>query len=345
MLASWHSARQLNDVYYRAVQIMGGATVPRNSLKYAGFSLVLIIIATKSANGQEQDPNGTTVQDVIAWILMAFDSEWFAGVVGAVLGSVIIFLIQEKLKRRAILNVFNPIDVKSGHRKNSAMVIGLGGSGKTSLINVSGNVLKLGEEVETESYKISHFTTKEQNITYDFYMSDYRGQDFGTQVAAFIQQQLSNRTPMRYGDIESLILVVDLLPPGSKPKDSFNDNRVDEHLSQWNRTALDAVFGMLEQNSLNFVCLFVNKYNMITTRDKNLNKKIKDKFSPLIQDLNKRCKRHDAETGEMVPYARFKLIVGGTIDGTGLPQLRQNLMELSRPMATTSRAAVSNQEA
>ena len=175
-------------------------------------------------------------------------------------------------------------------------------------------------------------------------MSDYRGQDFGTQVAAFIQQQLKNRTPMRYGDIDSLILVVDLLPPYSKPKGSIDEDRVGEHITQWNRTALDAVFGMLEKSSLSLVCLFVNKYNQITKKDANLEKAIVKLYSPLINDLKRRCEYLDSDTKKMIPYARFKLIIGATIDGTGLPELRQNLMELSKPIANTSGSTTSNLE-
>ena len=163
-----------------------------------------------------------------------------------------------------------PIRVKRGNR-NSIMLLGLGGVGKTTFIRgVFGNP-NANPAISTEHYELYQTTIsiagqKDEKETrhYSLFVGDYRGQNLGQLVREFITQQKRAFEPMAYGYINSLILVVDLVPPPERsddpplqPRKALDAARAELHTEQWNETALDAVFGMLTRGSLRFVCLLV----------------------------------------------------------------------------------------
>lgn len=176
-------------------------------------------------------------------------------------------------------------------------MIGLGNSGKTSFINTL-----LGAEIKIEKtdqywlYEgiqkiplVSQIGKQNGHVTHHVYISDYMGQNIGTLVGAFIWQQKKLFSPISYGHINTLIVMVDVLdefsPPG-KP----DEKRIAQHLEQWNATALDAIWGLLHPKSLKYVCLFINKRDALEGLSEPERSCIIAKFEPLRKLLEKRCK-------------------------------------------------------
>ena len=241
------------------------------------------------------------------------------------------------------------VQVPADAKKNSIMVIGLGGSGKTSVVNSICDPQLAGKEEETKEYVTQSIILTAQGTNYHLYACDYRGQDFGTLISSFIRQQLTVSTPMRFGFINTLIVVVDLIDPkqhlgpdGKTPLvderghalqfPALNEARVrgeHGHLTQWNRTALDAVFGLHSRDSLNYVCLFSNKANMIDGMTKEKRETILDAFKTLSGELKRRCSFTDKKTNLKKPYAYFETRLGNAHE---LPaSLIGNLQKFSVP--------------
>jgi len=109
-------------------------------------------------------------------------------------------------------------------------------------------------------------------------------------------------------------------------KSELDTQRIKEHLVTWNHTAIDAVFGLLTRDSLNYVCLFINKVDKLedgnSRRAHNL---IIRRFKGLIQELEVRCGN----------YANFEARIGFALQGTnvvGNSGLLEKLAKFSAPM-------------
>lgn len=219
---------------------------------------------------------------------------------------------------------YKPKKVKKGHRKNTVLQIGVGRSGKTELVRTLSDPLGQGRAELTNNFDIHSFSAVDKdNITINYDITDYRGQDFAQLISNFIQEQLRPKTKLRYGDINSLILMVDLFcyneeDPVEKSFDDLDNERINEQIQEWNRTALDAVFGLLTKDSLNYVCLFINKIDKWATSLNDCEKAeaAKSAFFPLIEDLNKRTTNTNSHTPK--ENVTFEVIVGSSIFGKGV---------------------------
>jgi len=248
-------------------------------------------------------------------------------------------------------------------KKVSTLVVGLGGSGKTSLINRlttcdndRGHILETkyfkkatfcvheGSDDKEYGDKIDEETkTKERRCT-RFYYSDYRGQDFSCLVRSMLKEQVKEQSPFKYGDIEAVVFVVDLLDPNKHsgvpdvPSNSvpIDEARVTEHINEWNTTALDAVFGMLTQESLRFVGLFVNKCNLVKMEGAGGYEAVEKKFAVLIDSLKRRLKAPERAG----PYAKFAVILGAAGPGKseGVSDLQDHLASAASPFANEDAA-------
>lgn len=216
-----------------------------------------------------------------------------------------------------------PVRLPATSMRNSAVLIGLGGTGKTTLIRALLHNPKADPEKKTEEYALYHGERQNDGdpTRFHLYISDYKGQNLGTLIRAFIKQQKIKYSPMAYGFINSLILVVDLFPP--KPSESSpeptirpspNRARVTEHLNQWTATALDAIFGLLTSDSLRYVCLFINKADLITSRSEEA--EIMERFKPLETLLKER------RSGAM-----FRVYVGSAKGGDKVTHLEEDLRQ------------------
>lgn len=234
-----------------------------------------------------------------------------------------------RLQRR-VSGLTRPINVKRGKR-NSMMLLGLGGVGKTTFVRSLFSNERANPTASTERYELyrTTFSLEDPNNPkkgrqYTLFVGDYRGQNLGQLVREFVTQQKNSFDPMSYGFINSLILIVDLFPPPDRdnplePQDKLDDNRVNMHIDQWNETALDAVFGLLTRDSLKYVCLYINKADVLI---KNQEKQdlIRRHFSELRSRLQKRTD---------IVNAKFDLIIGSALDGSGIPEIKENLFSTS----------------
>jgi len=73
---------------------------------------------------------------------------------------------------------YGPIKIKKGYKKNTILLIGLGKTGKTCLINT---ITEIGYEtpLETRAFRVvEHERKDEKGKPIKFYFTDYRGQSF-----------------------------------------------------------------------------------------------------------------------------------------------------------------------
>ena len=215
------------------------------------------------------------------------------------------------------------------------MLLGLGGVGKTTFVRNLFQNREADPTTTTEHYELYRTTTavekvahnRKRNEQYTLFVGDYRGQNLGQLVREFVTQQKRPREPMSYGFINSLILVVDLFPNGRfddpplEPRSCVDSRRVETHSSQWNDTALDAVFGLLTTGSLKYVCLFVNKSDLL--REANT-APVQQNIESCFADLRDRLKLR-AEHAK----ATFQFVLGSAEDSTGIARVRDALFEKS----------------
>lgn len=253
----------------------------------------------------------------------------------AVFGVLDLFLgfLAWKFQHR-IRGLTRPINVKSGQR-NSMMLLGLGGVGKTTFVGALFANENANAALSTENYELyrTTFSLEDTNNPkkgrkYTLFVGDYRGQNLGQLVREFVLQQKKSFDPMSYGFINSLVLVVDLFPPtdheDDEPLESQNewdDSRVQMHIDQWNETALDAAFGLLTRDSLKYVCLYINKVDILI-EDNRMRDSIRERFSELRQRLEQRAVMVNAE---------FHLVIGSASMGNGITQIRDGLFATSVP--------------
>ena len=224
-------------------------------------------------------------------------------------------------------SIRKPVRVRAPDVRNSVILVGIGGTGKTSLIRHLIRDKNANPEQRTEEYALYHGTRSNDGdgATYHLYVSDYRGQNIGTLIRAFILQQKEPWSPMAYGYVGALIVMVDAVAPADYPDDDeaprrpkqmpMNAERVQQHLQQWTETALDAVFGLLTRGSLKGVCLFINKADVMSHADRD---RVEDEFKPLKQILRRRAQAQGAE---------FAMIFGSARNGDGLPALENALQQ------------------
>ncbi len=267
-------------------------------------------------------------------------AEPIKALVAAVFAIFIVPVLQNIAHRYRISKIFSGVKIPSGHKKNSIMMIGLGGSGKTTLSRRICGDMNKDPSAQTEEFQLFDGVIENGGQKYDYYVSDYRGQNVGSLITGFIAQQLVERSPFRFGHVNSLILVVDILestddlinvPPVDHPKTpKIESERVAENIAQWNRTALDAIFGMHTIDSLKYVCLFINKKDRLESWSPAVEQQILDAYKPLSDDLERRCSYDGGNLGER-RYAVFDTFIGSA--ATDVPvQLLHQLQTLSVPL-------------
>jgi len=222
-----------------------------------------------------------------------------------------------------------PAKLPATYRTNSVMLLGLGGSGKTTLVRALTNVHEANPRIATAEYDIHSVALDipgdSPTTRCQLFISDYAGQDLGSLIAAFLDQQKLPYSPMRHGYVRSLIVVVDLFAPpelsGAKgtAQDAIDSSRVAEQIAAWNEQCLSAIFGMLTK-SLNYVCLFINKGDLLTLDHAQITATALTAYLPLRKHLERQSR------GAVV-----EIIVGSAETGWGLNQLKASLLEASGP--------------
>ena len=299
-------------------------------MRACSLALVILCLAFAWSQAQETTPPPPTVVQETTPPPTA-PNTWLPALITGIAGVIGIF-VQEMLKRRnedyLRRGLHEPIAIGAKEKRNSIILVGLGGTGKTTLIRSLLKDHSANPDERTEHYELYHGTSaaKGDEFTYRFFISDYKGQDIATLVSSFIVQQLQLYSPMSYGHIQSIILMVDLIPPKAKRDDpdplpvaSPDKERVETHLAQWSDLALDAIKGLVTDESLRYVCLFINKSDLIHDRTPVSDQANTELYADLRQRLVERFGQ------------RVHVILGSTQKGEGLVELENKLRIFSSP--------------
>jgi hypothetical protein len=212
-------------------------------------------------------------------------------------------------------------------KRNSIVILGLGGCGKTTLISHLSKDPTAAPDISTRDY--CRFSWRDRNSGTEsdhvYYVADHQGQNIGTLIKGLIEEQKKPYSPMTWGAINSLIFIVDVAKaPGrgnkratelqQEVRESLRD-RIQENVKQWSPTALDMIFGFTTQDSLKYVCLFVNKMDLLLPEEKEEAEKL---YQGLIEDLDVRC-----------PGLALEIIFGSVLSGDGFPKLAASLKKNS----------------
>lgn len=227
-----------------------------------------------------------------------------------------------------------PRPIPEQDKRNTILLIALGGTGKTALIKSLFQNPEANPEQDTLAFDIycaNRASNKEGNTEtkytkYWFRIADYKGQNVGDLIRAFIEQQQEPYPLLAYGYVDSLIIMVDLISPKPDkdspeiiPTSNYDSERINYHLEQWNDTAINAIFGLMT-SELKYVCLFINKIDLMSDRSTSADEKYKNAFKELSERIRKRCGK-----------ARFEVLLGSATKGTHVPLLESRLMKHSAP--------------
>lgn len=218
-------------------------------------------------------------------------------------------LLAEKLDKLVGLELPAPADPDS--TANYTMLIGLGGSGKTTLAKSLTSDPAARPNIKTTEW-LTYSTRLESpasgsggvhgKLACKLYVSDYPGQRLSELVKAFVAQQSAPESPLRFGYVTSAVLVVDVVSPPElhdqphQRATAPEKKRIKQHLDSWDGQALDAVWGMLPLPGLQYACLFINKVNLLDSRGPDSDEEILALFRPLRERLSDLCEGVEVKT-------------------------------------------------
>jgi GTPase SAR1 family protein len=215
---------------------------------------------------------------------------------------------------------------------NRVLLVGIGGAGKTTLISRLVSNKFANPRVRTQelfTYSLVHEIIYQDN-TSDYAIShvcrididDYQGQSLNQITTSW----KNDFRPDGAFLCTSVIFVVDLIEPPERPdaivnvQDKFSPARVRNNIREWPRGLVQNIIDMTEPGNLKYICLFVNKIDLISDNSRENIVRIKAAYDSLWRLL------YQTDTG-----AEYDLIVGSAATGDGVSQLLSRLIELSAP--------------
>jgi len=233
---------------------------------------------------------------------------------------------------------YKKITIPKGDIRNSIMVLGIEGSGKTTLIKLlldptSSHIAKL--KLKNDNYpsdiefSLYHAKKKLSNKKCHWiYVSDYKGDSISQLVNSCIIQQKQPFSPLAYDKITSIIFMVDFSNVNTNFFESYYRDelgqreikRINEHNRQWNHDELSSICGLCSKE-LRHVCLFINKMDIMTDRTPSHDQYIIGLFDSLINRI------------KIVFFSvHFDVILGSTLTGEGFQKLNESLISLAGRM-------------
>jgi flagellar biosynthesis regulator FlaF len=260
-----------------------------------GFPTLSLTQGTTTPQPQirQEIPTPAKTSPEIQWhtiVTLAFSAT--AG--GIALATAIVIYRTTKLKADLENRLRSPEKTLPNERRNAIIIVGIGGSGKTTLINRLFKENNANPLIATNCYQLFPIEESAQRIKYNYYVADCSGQNLGTLVSGLMLEQKQLNSPMTYGAINSVIFVVDIAQaPGvlqsvdlEEVKRNFN-TRVQQHLTEWSNVALDCIFGLTGgANGLKYVCLFINKIDLLKGSPEEIEKMVNDAYRPLIDRIS-----------------------------------------------------------
>ncbi len=246
---------------------------------------------------------------------------------GVTLATAIVNYRTARIKKDLEVRLFSSENTFPNEKRNAIIVVGIGGSGKTTLIHQLFNENNANPGIATNCYELFTIGEGSQKIKYNYYVADCSGQNMGTLVSGLMLEQKRLNSPMTYGAINSVIIVVDIAQaPGvleSPTPEQIAANfqsRVEQHLTEWSNIALDVVFGLTgsSENGLKYVCLFINKADLLQGSSEEIEKTLTEAYRPLIDKISKISRG-----------IAFKCLIGSIKSGTRLRDLHKDLQDHS----------------
>ena len=229
------------------------------------------------------------------------------------------------------LKAFFELESQPSILQNNIVFAGIGGSGKTTLINAITNPSKLGKDDETKEYLATKYSFTRGNEIYRFTLFDYRGQNTGT-LARGIKDNAHDDTRQ----LNSIIFIVDLIKPDIEYRDvnserfeKHSESRIKQHIEEWNDSTLNTLFGFFDQEELQYVCLFINTVDRIADNAHHIRDQIKDDLKPLIERLKKRCGYVGDQDNLGEGFSKFTILFGSAYNGLNVVKLKSELIEHS----------------
>lgn len=182
--------------------------------------------------------------------------------------------------------------------QNVVVQLGMGGAGKTTLIRQLIGDPNANADVETTTFSVykRHSTIEGgdgRKIDTSVIIADYRGQDFSTLIRGILDHTKTGRE-FRAGNINTILFVIDIFPPGNPGRDQDmheqpDYDRLRRNVQYWNEDKVQEIFNSFtDRGSLKNVILFVNKCDLLLARNR------KELIAPHIEPLVSCIRRHTA---------------------------------------------------
>jgi GTPase SAR1 family protein len=254
------------------------------------------------------------------------DTAGFLTSVAASMTAAVLFSMSQRLKAR-LKALQLPPPIKVNETRNSILLVGIGGVGKTSLIKALTHdsaaepdtagpfkIYKHVEELGNESSGIERT---------NLYFADYRWQNLTYLIGGFLLEQKQPYCPLRYGFLNSLIIVVDVTDHPKYPSEIvpkaqiFSQKRVEDNLNELNSQSIQAILGLFTRPQLKYICLFINKIDLLSGYDEAMENEIKKAYLPLLHELN-----------EATEGVRFECKLGSAARDLKIAELRNALRDV-----------------
>src|SRR5262245_1219075 len=160
---------------------------------------------------------------------------------------------------------------------------------------------------------MNHQELKEQIYT----LRTIEGKKLTDLIGRFLLEQKRPYCPLRYGFLNSMIMVVDVTDSSMFPGEiftkarNFSQKRVEDNLNECNRQSIQAILGLFTRPHLKYICLFINKVDLLIGYNEAMENKIKVAYLPLLRELN--------EASESV---RFKCMLGSAATDLKIGELK-----------------------
>jgi GTPase SAR1 family protein len=238
----------------------------------------------------------------------------------------VLFSMSQRLKGR-LKALQLPPPVRVDETRNSILLVGIGGVGKTSLIKALTHD-SAAEPDTAGPFKIYKYVQELGNEPSgikrtNLYIADYRWQNLTDLIGRFVLERKQPYCPLRYGFLNSLIMVVDVADPPKYPGEivpkakNFSQKRVEYHLTEWNSQSIKAILGLFTRPQLKYICLFINKIDLLIGYDEAMENEIKAAYLPLLREL------HEASEG-----VRFECKLGSAARDLKIAELRNALRDV-----------------
>lgn len=225
-----------------------------------------------------------------------------------------------------------------GGLQNLVVPIGESGSGKTTMVRFLTDDVVADNSESTMRFRMHgrDYQVRERRLDgrseihkVHVAVADYRGQNLGT-----LFQGLT-RSPRRRGDysfarINTLVFIVDLFPPPRMIGGAFVEDdarrpapdaaRIRHHLAKWSDDTLQIIFGSMNADALQSVCLFINKADLLSAEEARA--RSVEAYRPLIERLERYC----ASIGTAP-----KVILGSLKTGENCLELRDHVLKNAIP--------------